>query len=163
MVVKVSITARPGHGCEASADDEGCGLLLSRLARAANRSLARSLGELGLRGQQFAVLHRLADSGPASQAELAGALGVHASNLVRLLDEMEEDGLLARRRDPGDRRRQYIVLTEGGARMLNRAERIAAQTERELLAPLSAGEQRQLRGLLGKLAAHSCSSFAGAQ
>lgn len=153
----VSISFTP---VDVETDSEGCGLLLSRIARAVNRSLARSLGELGLRSQQFAIIHRLADSGPASQAELAGALRVHASNLVRVLDELEAAGLIGRRRDPLDRRRQLIGVTAAGARLLGRAEQIAADTERDLLVPLSAAERAQLRRLLAKLAGHSCASSA---
>lgn len=163
MVVKVTVkqrstapsrSERPAGASRCG--DEGCGLLLTRLARAANRSLAGALDEVGLRAQQFAVLHRLADAGPASQAELAAALRVHASNLVRLLDEMEDAGLIGRRRDPADRRRQVVILTRAGAARLRKAERIAAETERELLAPLDQAERRQLHGLLERLAGHAC-------
>jgi MarR family transcriptional regulator, lower aerobic nicotinate degradation pathway regulator len=135
---------------------EGCGLLLMRLARAANRSLACSLEALGLRSQQFGILHRLARHGPASQSELAAGLRVHASNLVRLLDELERIGLVRRERDPLDRRRQVVAITPAGNRLLARAAEAAEQTERELLAPLDPTERRQLEGLLGRLAAHSC-------
>ena len=152
----LSITFVPPSEVESEA--EGIGLLLSRLARAANQSLACSLGDLGLRGQQFAILHRLAETGPASQAELAATLRVHASNLVRVIDELEDEGLVGRRRDPGDRRRQLIGITAAGARMLGRAEQIAADTERELLAPLGTAERAQLRRLLAKLAGHSCAA-----
>lgn len=140
---------RPGGG-------EGCGLLLSRLARATNQALACALAELGLRSQQFAILDLLVEGGPAAQTDLAVQLGVHASNLVRLLDEMEERGLLARRRDPRDRRRQLVVPTRAGAEILTRAEQITAEVESELLSPLSRSEQRQLRGLLSRLAADRC-------
>ena len=152
----VQVTVKRARRTPAVAADEGCGLLLTRLARAANRSLACSLAQLGLRAQQFAVLHRLAESGPLPQAELASALRVHASNLVRLLDELEAAGLVDRERDPADRRRQLVVLTANGSKLLRRAERIAAETELELLAPLSSAEREQLSVLLGRLAAHAC-------
>lgn len=158
MVVKVSLKQRPRTGAAPPrvCGQEGCGLLLTRLARAANRSLAGALDGLGLRAQQFAVLHRLADAGPASQAELAATLRVHASNLVRLLDELEQAGLIGRERDPGDRRRQLVVLKPKGAALLRRAEETAAETETELLAPLTATERRQLRDLLERIAGHAC-------
>jgi MarR family transcriptional regulator, lower aerobic nicotinate degradation pathway regulator len=137
---------------------EGCGLMLMRLARAANRSLALALEEAGLRAQGFAVLHRLAEQGPSSQAELADALRVHASNLVRVLDELEQRGLIGRRRDPADRRRQEVGITTAGARLLKRAEAATVATERELLAPLSHAERAQLQSLLARLAAHACAA-----
>ncbi|MGB6424009.1 MAG: MarR family transcriptional regulator [Solirubrobacterales bacterium] len=158
MVVKVTVkrVRAPAPAPGAGVADAGCGLLLTRLARAANRSLACSLAELGLRAQQFGVLHLLADSGPMSQADLADALRVHASNLVRVLDEIEEAGLIERERDPEDRRRQRVVLTAAGGVVLSRAESLAAEAERELLAPLSRAEQAQLRHLLGRITTHAC-------
>ena len=169
MNVKVTVERQPasqspkagptGHQTGSGAvscAQESCGLLLTRLARAANRSLAIALEELGLRSVQFAVLHRLADAGPSSQAELAAGLRVHASNLVRVLDEMEGAGWIARERDPADRRRQFIVLSAAGAAMLRRAERAAAQTEADLLAALTPAEQAQLQALLGRVAGHAC-------
>jgi len=158
MNVKVTIE-RPQATTSASQADcgaESCGLLLTRLARAANRALALALEELGLRSVHFAVLHRLADAGPSSQAELAAGLRIHASNLVRVLDELEAEGLIGRERDPADRRRQVILLSSAGARALRRAEAAAAQTEAQLLASLSPAEQAQLRSLLGRVAAHAC-------
>jgi DNA-binding MarR family transcriptional regulator len=145
----------PAAGTCASGS-EGCGLILMRLARAANRSLALALEEAGLRAQGFAVLQRLAERGPSSQAELADGLRVHASNLVRVLDELEDRGLVGRRRDPHDRRRQQVGVTAEGARLLQRAEAATAATERELLAPLSEAERAQLQQLLGRMAAHAC-------
>jgi DNA-binding MarR family transcriptional regulator len=154
MNVQVTIERHPPAG--AACDAESCGLLLTRLARAANRSLAQALEELGLRSVHFAVLHRLADAGPSSQADLAAGLRIHASNLVRVLDEMEEEGLIDRERDPADRRRQVILLSSRGVRALQQAERAAARTEAQLLAALSPAEQKQLRSLLGRVASHAC-------
>lgn len=146
----------PGHRAPADCGRESAGLLLTRIARAANRSLAAALDELGLRALHFAVLHRLADAGPASQADLASALRLHPPNLVRVLDEMEDAGLIARTRDPADRRRQLIVLERRGAALLRRAEAIAARNEEDLLAALSPAEQAQLRSLLSRVASHAC-------
>jgi DNA-binding MarR family transcriptional regulator len=154
MNVQVTIERHPAATGDCGA--ESCGLLLTRLARAANRSLALALEELGLRSVHFAVLHRLADAGPSSQADLAAGLRIHASNLVRVLDEMEEEWLIGRRRDPEDRRRQVILLSARGVRALRRAEAAAAQTESQLLAALSPAEQNQLRTLLARVASQAC-------
>jgi DNA-binding MarR family transcriptional regulator len=163
MVVKVSVKRAHAEAAGRPGGGEDCCLLLSRLARATNQALACALSELGLRSQQFAILDLLVEDGPAAQTDLAVQLGVHASNLVRLLDEMEERGLLVRRRDPRDRRRQLVVPTRAGAEILTRAERTAAEVEHELLSPLSRSEQRQLRGLLGRLAADRCGRPRGGQ
>ena len=134
----------------------GCGLLIFRLARASAWRLGRSLRESGLRWAEFAVLHHLDAQGPASQRELAIALRIQPSNLVRLLDQLEERGLLGRGPDPGDRRRHRVELTSAGRRIVEQAREATRRAESDLLGPLSASERREFRGLLVRLTAHTC-------
>jgi DNA-binding MarR family transcriptional regulator len=134
----------------------GCGLLIFRLARASAWRLGRGLRESGLRWAEFAVLHHLDAQGPASQRELAIALRIQPSNLVALLDQLEESGLLGRRPDPSDRRRHRVELTPAGRRAAERAREATRRAESELLGPLTASERREFRGLLVRLTAHTC-------
>ena len=105
---------------------------------------------------EFAILHRLEQGGSVHGRELSRTLRLHPSNLVALLDQLEEAGLIERRRDPGDRRRQIIKLTPAGTKRLGRATAAAAEAERELLSPLSEDEQRALHSYLEQLADHGC-------
>lgn len=134
----------------------GCGLLFARIARMASRGLARSLDAVEMSGHEFAILHRLEQGGSAHGRELSRTLRLHPSNLVALLDQLEAEGLIVRRRDPSDRRRQLIKLTPVGTRQLRSAEAAVAEAERELLSPLSAGERRELHGYLERIAEHAC-------
>ncbi len=136
--------------------ESACGLLILRLARVSGRRLAASLEGLGMSGQEFAALHLLADSGPLSQQQLSDGLRVHPSNLVGLLDALEDEGLLARSRDPADRRRHFVGLTPAGHRRLALAQKAAIESERELLDPLAPAERSELLSYLRRLAAHSC-------
>jgi len=133
-----------------------CNLLFVRLARASRSSLTDALAETGLRPHEFALLHELAESGPSSQLTLGRALRIDPGNLVGLLDGLESKGLLARKRDPADRRRHLVQLTPAGQRQLDRAHQAAVEAERELLGPLGAAERRQLHAILTRLTAHSC-------
>jgi DNA-binding MarR family transcriptional regulator len=139
-----------------SAAESGCGILFARIARMSGQGLSRSLDALGMTGHEFAILHRLEQGGSAHGRELSRTLRLHPSNLVALLDQLEMDGLIARRRDPRDRRRQLIKLTQAGTRRLRRAEGAVAEAERELLKPLSADERRELHGYLERIAEHGC-------
>lgn len=134
----------------------GCGLLISRVARISGYRLSRLLTAIEIRGHEFAILHRLAEGGPANQQELSRVLRVHPSNLVALIDQLEDAKLVARRRDPEDRRRHRIELRAAGVRRLEQAMRAAAEAERELLSPLSDSERVQLRSYLERLAEHGC-------
>jgi DNA-binding MarR family transcriptional regulator len=134
----------------------GSGLLVLRLARASAWGLGRSLAESGLGWAEYAVLHHLDAQGPVAQRELAAALRIQPSNIVALLDELQRGGLIRRSPDPADRRRHRVELTPRGLALLARATKAAREAEADLLAPLTAGERRQLHSYLVRLTAHSC-------
>src|SRR5690242_3271283 len=134
----------------------GQAMLIFRLARVTGYRLTQALASLEMRTAEFAVLHHLHQVGPLSQQELGGALRINPSNLVGLLDDLEADGLIVRPRDPRDRRRHLVGLTPAGHKRLGQAKRAVEQAERDLLAPLSAAEQRELHEYLERLAGHCC-------
>ncbi len=131
-------------------------MLLFRLSRASGEGLGGALAAVDMRAPEFAILHHLYSEGPISQQELGRALRIHASNLVALIDQLEADGLLIRRRDPDDRRRYLLELTDDGIRRLAAAQRAAQGAEADMLAPLKPAERERLRGYLARLAGHSC-------
>ncbi|BCJ46600.1 MarR family transcriptional regulator [Actinoplanes ianthinogenes] len=125
--------------------------LLTQAAAHAHRLVGDGFAEVGARGYHYRLLESLIADGPASQAALGRRTGIHLSDLVGALNELEEDGYVARSPDPGDRRRNVITVTETGQeRSRDLAERAAAIQD-ELLAPLSAGEREQLAALLRKV------------
>jgi DNA-binding MarR family transcriptional regulator len=126
--------------------------LLKRLGFVSkDRSLA-AYDAMGLHPYHHAVLAVLDEGAPDTQASIADTLGYDRGQLVGLLDELEEKGLLERRRDPDDRRRHIVSLTPAGKRTLAKLRATAGRLEDELLAPLSAAEREQLHALLRKLA-----------
>jgi DNA-binding MarR family transcriptional regulator len=136
----------------------GWTLLAVRLARAAGYRVGEALEALGMRTHEFAVLHYVHDAGPLSQQDLGRALRINPSNLVALLDALQDDALIVRARDPRDRRRHLVGLTPAGHHRLERARRAAEEAEQDLLAPLSADERRAFVGMLARLASDSCRS-----
>jgi DNA-binding MarR family transcriptional regulator len=74
--------------------------------------------------------------------------------LVGLLDELEEDGLIERRRDPADRRRHLVSLLPAGKKKLAELRTIARQVEDEFFAPLEPERRQALHAVLLELAAH---------
>src|SRR3954462_14566281 len=99
------------------------GLLLALLGREAMHRLRAAHTAHDLKPRQFQILGLLHDHGGLAQADLVRAMGVAASVLVTLLTPLEAEGLVARERDPGDRRRHLVTLTPDGERRLDRAAR----------------------------------------
>lgn len=110
-----------------------------------------ALAHHGIDGRELAVLMVLADE-PASQQEAAALLGVDRTTMVALLDVLEHKGLVARRPDVRDRRRNVVGLTAAGRTTLDHAVRTTDEVEREFLAPLSLRAADQLRTALRALA-----------
>jgi DNA-binding MarR family transcriptional regulator len=67
---------------------------------------------------------------------------------------MEERGLVDRRRDPSDRRRQLVEMTSEGKRALEQLREVAQRLEDELMEPLDRADQERLHQLLLRLAEH---------
>ena len=136
---------------ETSARAHPC-LLLAHLGRVAKRRFSEALEPTGLNGPQAFALMRLRDLSPISQQELAETLDLDPSKLVALLNELENDGLAERRRDPSDRRRHIVQISAEGRDRVAAAERAMSDFESRFLAGLAADERRQLEGLLDRLA-----------
>ena len=94
------------------------GLLFRQVRDAMWARMERELAASGhdLNFSQFITLKTLAN-GPAGVTELARAAYLHPGAMTRLLDKLEERGLLARESVPGDRRALQIVLTDAGRAM----------------------------------------------
>jgi DNA-binding MarR family transcriptional regulator len=96
------------------------------------------------------VLGFLAERDGIPQQELGDVCGVDANNLVLLLNELDSEGYAARRRDPQDRRRHIVEISELGREQFRASERAREQVEDEVLKNLDSSERDTLRRLLLK-------------
>jgi MarR family transcriptional regulator, lower aerobic nicotinate degradation pathway regulator len=128
--------------------------LLKRLGWAIKDRTFEAFEAAGESAYHYSVLAVLEESPRETQATIADALGYDRSWLVGLLDELEEAGLIERKRDPADRRRHLVSLQPAGKKRLARLRAISHGVEEEFLAPLDPEQREQLHAVLLTLAAH---------
>lgn len=128
--------------------------LLVRTAAHADRLVHDALATESARTWHFAVLVALTEAGPASQSTLSTRTGIFRSDMVSVINDLADRGLVERAPDPDDRRRNVITVTPRGRAHLRRLDEIIDAAEDDLLAPLDPAERGQLTGLLTRLLDH---------
>ena len=106
-------------------------MLVSRLSKMAIRNTPESLIEMKTR--QYVALSYISDPGGVSQQKLGEILCMDANNVVLLLNELEDERWIRRVRDPSDRRRHIVEITEAGRAKLNHALEARETLEGEIL------------------------------
>lgn len=135
-------------------------MYLGRLAlayRAAMRARFEEYDEFsewGLRPPSIGTLRVVARYAPISQREVSERLGVHPSDMVKVVDQLESYGLVTRVRAEGDRRRYDLTITTKGQQVLDRFSEVSREVDEVFYSSLSATEQKQLAKLLSKLVDH---------
>lgn len=128
------------------------GYLLSRLGTVAQRAFAERMSEIDLTPRAWGALNVLDQEGEITQQSLGRCIGMDPSTMVSTIDELEQRGLVQRRRNPQDRRAHALHITAKGRRILATGREVAAGAQEELLAPLDPQERKQLHKLLLRLA-----------
>ena len=126
--------------------------LLKRVGMLAKERTIEAYEAIGASPYHYSVLAVLEEGARDTQAKIADALGYDRSWLVGLLDELEEAGLIERKRDPDDRRRHLVSLNPAGNKRLAQLRAISKGVENELLASLDPEQRAQLHELLLQLA-----------
>jgi DNA-binding MarR family transcriptional regulator len=124
----------------------GPSVLLTRLAWTAFRRARPEV--IGMKLKDYFALRHLADHGHMPQSALCSAINVDANYMTLMLNDLEEQGFVERRRDPADRRRHIVELTPEGVAAIARAEAAIDSTEDEIFGPLDDGERAALRDML---------------
>ncbi len=131
-----------------SATGTASSVLIAVLARGMRRRIEEALAPTGVRPRHLLVLNHLRERGAVPQQTLLDAAGVDASNLVAVLNQMEDAGMIVRRRDRADRRRGVIELSPKGELALREVDVALTSVDDELLMTLDADQRACLNELL---------------
>ncbi|MEU3748972.1 MULTISPECIES: winged helix DNA-binding protein [Streptomyces] len=128
--------------------------LLTAIGKAARRRLTERLTARGLRLWHLTVMALLADLGPQMKTALATRLDMNASDLVKIVNDLDRAGHVDCVRDTADRRRVVVRLTDEGRTALAELSADIASADDDILAPLSPAERDQLGSLLRRVHRH---------
>jgi DNA-binding MarR family transcriptional regulator len=133
---------------------DGVSFLLVQVGAHLAGRFADALAPTGLEPRHVGLLRLLYDHEGLSQQALGDLLGLNATRVVFLVDDMEKRGLVERRRNPNDRRSHALYLTQPGQLALTRAQRLGREQDDALVASLRANDRKELLRLLRLLADH---------
>ncbi len=126
-------------------------LLLIKLGRITMHRFTEALEPFGIRPRHVAALIELRDQGELTQQSLCGQLHLDPTNLVAILNELEDRGYATRRRDPEDRRRHIVGVSKKGLAVIGKVSEAMDRVEDELLNGFEPAEREQLEGLLASI------------
>jgi DNA-binding MarR family transcriptional regulator len=127
------------------------GYTLKRVAAATTADAARALEAHELRVTTFSALSVICDNPDVTQSALAQSLAMERSNIVVIIDTLEEAGLIGRHRMKGDRRAYALRATLKGIRRRDAAMKALQENEERQLADLSPEERQVLAELLDRI------------
>jgi DNA-binding MarR family transcriptional regulator len=131
--------------------DELVGYHLRRASSAMKTDFAQTFADRSMRQVLFGVLSVVSAAPGTSQGKVAEALGIQRANMVALVNELVDLGLIARTTDHRDRRAFSLSLTTAGeARLRETLEQIRCHEDR-LLENLTSAERGELIVLLRKV------------
>src|ERR1700720_4633907 len=126
--------------------------LLAQVGAYASGEFAKRLEPLGFTPAQAGIFRIIAAVPGLSQQELAAKLGMYASRLVAVIDDLEKRGLIERQPSNSDRRLYALPLTKSGKEQLSAIGVIAREHGRDLFDGLSDEERSTLTALLERVA-----------
>ncbi|TDD41857.1 MarR family transcriptional regulator [Nonomuraea terrae] len=126
-------------------------IALCRASATVSRAADTHAAETGLGVGQHLVLQMLDAVGPCSQQTLSEELRIDRSVMVGICDDLQQEDLVRRERNPRDRRSYAVTITDSGRRRLAQAQTSVPAFLDDTFRSLAPEERAQLSTLLGKL------------
>jgi DNA-binding MarR family transcriptional regulator len=153
-VPRTSPKARPADPGASTAAQPGIIRLINRVRVELVDAMDRELAEYDISAPQFIVLASLATEDPVSPANICKTISYDPGAMTRMIDRLEQKGLVKRIPNPNDRRATQLALTPAGKalfpQLMAAKERVAAQ----FLRGFGRDEVRQLEGFLHRMIAN---------
>jgi MarR family transcriptional regulator for hemolysin len=127
---------------------------LTKVSRKMRTAFNQQVTAHGLTYPRARALFQLAKKQHMTQSELALELELQQATVVRLVDRMEEVGLIERRPDPKDRRVNLLFLTPRGTEQADLVRLIADRMRKHIFHGIDANEMDRAAAMLDRVAAN---------
>jgi DNA-binding MarR family transcriptional regulator len=134
-------------------DSEFLGSLVGRVSGELRTASAAALASADVSPRTFGLLAWLEGEGPATQVAMSRRSGVDRTSMVGLVDRLESQGLVERRRDESDRRVNLVAVTVAGRSLVIRHQQQLREIERRVVEPLDEQERAMLMAMLRRIVA----------
>ena len=146
-----SIKAESAPGAHPPEEAPGVRMLITRARSSLLSSFDTELEPFGVTGAQFEVLKNLARSDNETAASLCRALHYDTGSMTRMLDRLQEKGLVTRERGTSDRRLVFLRLTHSGESLIPKIRPALRRALRRHLAGFTPEEISSLKRYLGRI------------
>ena len=130
------------------------GFLIGDVSRLMRRRFDERARAIGVTRPQWHTLTKLSRVEGINQGGLADLLEVEPITLCRMIDRLEEAGLVERRRDPNDRRAWLIFITDKARPMIDQLRLVADRLFDDVLIGLDDAQRTALFGSLERIHAN---------
>lgn len=134
--------------------DAPLGYVINKTALALKNELGRRFKPYDITVEQWRVLNRLWEKDGLTQKELAEQIFKDQPNTTRILDKLQNKGIIRREASPDDRRAFIINLTDEGRMLRAQLLPVARRMGEDVFTGISEGEQQLLKVLLNKICAN---------
>jgi len=148
---RASIKAEPLAPAQVPEGGLSVGYLMARARASLLAGLDAELAPFGLNAMQYAVLKHLADGNARTAADLCRHMYYDTGSMTRILDRLEEKGLLRRERCQDDRRVVFLRVAAAGRAQLPRLRAVGGRVLDEHLAGFNGAEVETLKTYLGRM------------
>lgn len=133
---------------------ESLGFLLGDVSRLMRRRFDERARSVGATRAQWKTLTMLSRHEGINQGALADLLEIEPITLTRMIDRLEDSGLVERRRDPSDRRAWQLYLTERSKPLLADLRIVADEMLEQTLAGIDHADRERLGDILNAIRAN---------
>lgn len=131
--------------------DNNLNIIIGKASRLMSNRLSKNLADYNVTSEQWTILASLWKKNGQTQQDLANIANKNKASITHLIDNMEKRNLVYRQADEGDRRNNFIFLTEEGKDMQESLSKIVKKSIKEITKGIDKKDMKLTKKVLKKI------------